>query len=245
MRRRGFTLVELLVVVGIIAVLIALLMPALRRARRQADRVRCLSNLHQIGAELVRYIDHVNRGRFPSSPVDLGASRDTMWVDEYAVHIHRWPNSDNWESLPETVRLLDREVPARLLVCPADPLRRWVVWTWAFSYRLHRDAFRPGPDNSYGYGMGLKLTTIRNPGQKVIMIDDAAAGRGGPHGEWEPTWPPFGSPNTLLSVRHDKNDEQPENLRAGSGNVLFADFHADYVPRLMTTDPRHYDLFRP
>ena len=52
---RGFSLVDLLVVIGIIAVLIAVLLPALMDARRQADRIRCLSNMRQLGGAVFLY----------------------------------------------------------------------------------------------------------------------------------------------------------------------------------------------
>ena len=64
--RRAFTLVELLVVIGIIAVLVGILLPALAKARRQAVAVKCLANLHQLGLSANLYASDYKGAVLPS-----------------------------------------------------------------------------------------------------------------------------------------------------------------------------------
>ncbi len=78
--RAAFTLVELLVVIGIIALLVAILLPSLAKARAQAASVKCLSNLRQLGQSAFAYAAE-NKGAFPLAYWDYNndGAPDASW----------------------------------------------------------------------------------------------------------------------------------------------------------------------
>ena len=268
-RRRAFTLIELILVVAIIALLVALMMPALSRAREQARRIKCASNLRQLAAAAAAYAESNHGsmpgvGRFPQQPHD--------WVYWYVVP----PYNDLSGSA--LTPYLGRPLNPEILRCPSDD--------WESHPKQYARSDRDPTPYFYSYSLNrflgnwrdsrVRITRIRQSSVKILFVEEDV--RTLEDGMWldpievVPVGEPVGSlfssapawgvwaladlPTEWepLSARHDlprDGDDIPVTDRfittttprgvfmSRRGNVAFLDGHVEFVPRQFTQQAEH------
>ncbi len=111
----AFTLVELLVVIGIIAVLIGLMMPVLAKSRAAANRAVCLSNIRQLGIGVLMYCND-NKGWFPT----CAAAADGLTFIQYPDDWVHWQANRKLDDSAIAKYVTRGQTLKSLLRCPAD-----------------------------------------------------------------------------------------------------------------------------
>jgi prepilin-type N-terminal cleavage/methylation domain-containing protein/prepilin-type processing-associated H-X9-DG protein len=212
-RKAGFTLVELLVVIGIIALLISILLPALGKAREAAQSAQCMSNLRQQGVAVQMYMNSFGGGFLP--PYQLPSKYPFVnlpYIFEYLPMLYQAPSGKTWRCPSDN--FIDAELGAIGRSNYPEPLngKTDLVYSYAINFDL--------PQLGYAlyHGAGIINYQYFNPwlGSKVTSPSGAAflletyssAGVG------------YNSPTYYFRFNHNRNT---------SMNVLYVDGHVASV----------------
>ena len=247
---RGFTLIELLVVIAIIAILAAMLLPALARAKEKANRISCLSNLKQWAFSQTMYVDDNNQV-FPATKIPNGTpgtpgdynEDQPRWLDLTDVEYRNNQNNtsfgrDAWfNALPPYIHGKPLWQYALSATGPSEFNKGNNIFHCATAVSQSTDpTLSPGTRAIFHYGMNskgmweqngavqalpLKTSMVRNPSAFVMFSDNRVRAEETPY---------FGSDaakaNTLGSPQNYTS--RFSSRHSAGGNLAFSDGHATY-----------------
>jgi len=256
---RAFTLIELLVVVAILALLIAILLPSLGRAREKAKAVACSSNLRQMGLAMVMYYQQ-NNNIFPTvggtnASVQNPTTSDwLLWQPQFR-NVALGQPSVSMSGIGQYMLTGSSGTSLKALYCPSDDPNNRPNATagraFNYSYLLNWFISSAGgsPDNPPG--AARSIDGVRRPSECIVFYEESEVSI---NDSTATLWRTPGNQHWIdrLSGRHDlrnvnmaneptSNDNGGEyipNSRA-QGNAAFLDGHAEFVARYYAHSKAH------